>query len=90
MSYVQFSSDGKMVASDAASGPEDLSGNLTIWSFPEGKLIKHVLLPIDGLSDDWKYYATRHGVGELATGKVLTSLGDDVYAVHAFSQILDT
>ncbi len=85
MSYVQFSSDGKMVASDAASSPEDISGYLTIWSFPEGKLIKQVPLPIGCLSNDWKYYATSHEVGELATGKVLISLSKDVYALHAFS-----
>jgi hypothetical protein len=57
MSFVQFSSDGRMVASDAASGPDDVSGNLTIWSFPEGKLVKKIPLPIGSLSTDWKYYA---------------------------------
>lgn len=85
MSFVQFSSDGKMVASDAASSPDEVSGNLTIWTFPDGKLVKKVPLPIDSLSSDWKYYATYHGVGELDSGKAITSLGDDVYAIHAFS-----
>ena len=43
MSFVQFSSDGKMVASDAASGPDDVSGNLTIWSFPEGMKLLRII-----------------------------------------------
>src|SRR5215813_2168578 len=85
MSFVQFSSDGNLVASDAASSSEDVSGNLTIWSFPEGKLIKRFSHPMGHLSNDWKYYATSREIGELDTGKVLISLGDKVFAVHAFS-----
>jgi len=87
MGFVQFSSDGTAVASDAASSPDDvsLSGNLTIWNFPEGKLIKKIPHSVGSLSSDWKYYAGYHGVGELATGRTVTSLGDDVYAVHVFS-----
>jgi WD40 repeat protein len=62
-----------------------LSNNLTIWSFPEGKLFKKVPFPIGELSNDWKYYASYHGVGELATEKVVTHVNDDVGAIHAFS-----
>jgi WD40 repeat protein len=85
MGFVAFSPDGKMVASDAPSSPEDLSGNLTIWSFPDGKLIKQFPGSPTAVSGDWKYYATFHGVRDFETGKALTSLGDDVYAVHSFS-----
>jgi WD40 repeat protein len=85
MSFVSFSPDGNMVASDGAAAHDDVSGSLTVWSFPEGKLIRQVPVHPTALSPDWKYYATFHGVGELATGKLLTSLGDNVYAVHAFS-----
>lgn len=85
MGFVAFSSDGKMVASDGASSPEDVSGNLTIWSFPDGKLIKQLPGRPIVVSSDWKYYATFHGVREFDMGNALTSLGDDVYAVHSFS-----
>src|SRR5215813_12756966 len=85
MSFVAFSPDGKMVASDGASSPEDVSGNLTIWSFPDGNLIKQLPGRPTVVSNDWKYYATLHGIRDLDTGKVLSSLEDDVYAVQSFS-----
>jgi WD40 repeat protein len=85
MSFVAFSPDGKMVASDGPSSPEDVSGNLTIWSFPDGKLIKQFPGSPTVVSGDWQYYATPHDVRDFETGKALTSLGDDVYAVHSFS-----
>jgi WD40 repeat protein len=37
------------------------------------------------ISSDWQYYATYNSVGRGETGKPLFSLGDRVYAVHAFS-----
>ena len=43
MSYVQFSSDGKMVASDAASGPEDISGISQYGAFQRGSLSSRFL-----------------------------------------------
>ncbi len=85
MGLVSFSPDGKMVASDGATTPEDVSGNLSFWTFPDGKLVRKLSIRAETLSSDWKYYATAHAIGELATGKTLTSLGDKVYAVHAFS-----
>jgi WD40 repeat protein len=85
MSFVAFSPDGKMVASDGPSSPEDVSGNLTIWSFPDGKLIKQFPGNPTIVSGDWKYYATSHGVRDFEMGNALTSLGDGVYAVHSFS-----
>jgi WD40 repeat protein len=85
MSFVSFSQDGTMVASDGSTAPDDMSGNLTLWSFPEGRLIKHLPVRPTAVSSDWRYYASFHGVGEIETGKPLISLGDDVYAIHAFS-----
>jgi WD40 repeat protein len=85
MSFVAFSPDGKLVASDGASSPDDVSGNLTIWSFPDGKLINQLPGRPTIVSGNWKYYATFHGVRNFDTGNALTSLGDDVYAVHSFS-----
>lgn len=85
MSFVAFNQDGTMVASDGATAPGDVSGNLTLWSFPEGRLIKHLPIQPTAISSDWKYYATFRGVGEIATGKPLISLADNVYALHAFS-----
>jgi WD40 repeat protein len=84
MSFVAFSPDGKMIASDGASSPEDVSGNLTIWGFPDGKLIRELPGRPVVVSDDWKYHATFHDVRELDTGRSLISLGDNVGAVHSF------
>jgi WD40 repeat protein len=85
MSFVSFSPDGTMVASDGAISPDDTSQNLTLWSFPEGRLIKSLPGPPTAISDDWKYYATPNSVREIETGKLLISLGDKVDAIHAFS-----
>jgi WD40 repeat protein len=85
MSFVSFSPDGTMVASDGPAVPDDVSGNLTLWSFPEGRLIKRLPLQTTAISSDWKYYANYHAVAEMETGKALITLGDSVYAVHAFS-----
>lgn len=85
MSFVAFGRDGTVVASDASTTPDDVSGSLTLWSFPEGRLIKRLPVQPTAISSDLKYYATYHGVGEIETGKSLISLGDKVYAVHAFS-----
>jgi WD40 repeat protein len=85
MSFVSFSPDGKMVASDGPTAPDDVSGDLTLWSFPDGRLIKRLHVRPTAISNDWKYYASCHGVGEMETGKLLISLGDSICAVHAFS-----
>jgi len=85
MSFVAFSQDGTMVASDGATAPDVVSGDLTLWSFPEGRLIKRLPVQPMAISRDWKYYASAHGVGEIDSGKQLISLGENVYAVHAFS-----
>jgi WD40 repeat protein len=85
MNFVSFSPDGTMVASDGPTGSEDTSENLTLWSFPEGRLIKRLPVRPTAISSDWKYYATPRGVGELETGRPLISLGDDADALFAFS-----
>ena len=85
MSFVAFSQNGTMVASDASAAPDDVSGNLTLWSFPEGQLIKQLPVKPTAISADWKYYATFNSVGEMQTGRPLISLGSGVYAIHAFS-----
>lgn len=86
MSFVSFSPDGTMVASDGATAPGDtMPKNLTLWSFPEGRLIKSLPGPPTAISDDWKYYATPNSVREVETGKILISLGKKDDAIHAFS-----
>src|SRR5262249_28086666 len=64
-----------MVASDGPATPDDVSGDLTLWSFPEGRLIKRLPGRPTAISANWKYYATSHGVAELATGKPVISAG---------------
>jgi WD40 repeat protein len=85
MSFVAFSADGTMVASDGPAAADDVSGDLTLWSFPDGRLIKRLPAQPTAISHDWKYYATYHSVAELETGRPVISLGKDVYAIYAFS-----
>jgi WD40 repeat protein len=85
MSFVAFKSDGTMIASDASTAPDDVSGNLTLWSIPEGRLIKKFSFPAVAISNDWKYYANLHGVGEVETGRSLISVVDNVYPIFAFT-----
>jgi len=85
MSFVSFSPDGTMVASDGPSRPEDVSGDLKLWSFPEGRLIKRLPLKPRSISRDWRYCATDHGVVEMESDRPVIQLRKDVYAVHAFS-----
>src|SRR5712692_9233869 len=42
MSLVSFSPDGTMVASDGPAAPDDVSGDLTLWNFVDGGLIKRL------------------------------------------------
>jgi WD40 repeat protein len=85
MSFVSFSPDGTMVASDGPAKPDDVSSHLTLWSFIDGRLIRQLSITPAAISRDWKYLATHHGVVEMETGKPLMSLGQDVFAVLAFS-----
>jgi WD40 repeat protein len=85
MSFVSFSPDGTMVASDGATAPNDDSSNLSLWSFPEGRLIRRLPVKPTAISGDWKYYASYNSVGEMESGKPLISLGDNIYAIHTFS-----
>ena len=85
MSFVSFSANGRMVASDGPSTPDDVSDNLTIWSFPKGRFIKRLPDRPWSISSDWKYYAGHNSVRALVDGKAVLSLPDKVYALHAFS-----
>jgi hypothetical protein len=58
MSFVSFSPDGTMVASDGSFAHNDGSGDLALWSFPEGRLIRRLAVQPTAISSDWKYYAT--------------------------------
>lgn len=85
MSFVAFSADGTMVASDGPATADDVSGDLTLWNFANGRLIKRLPAAPTAISGDWKYYATYHDVADMETGRPVISLGKDVYAIHAFS-----
>jgi len=85
MSFVAFSPDGTQVASDASTARDDVSGNLTLWSFLDGHLIKRLPVQPTAISGDWKYYASSHGVGEVESGKSLISVGAKRDASYAFS-----
>jgi len=85
MSFVAFSPDGRAIASDAAAAPDDVSGNLTVWSFPGGRLIRRLPVQPQAISPDWKYYASYNSVGDLRTGEVIFSSPAGVNSLHAFS-----
>jgi WD40 repeat protein len=84
MNFVSFSPDGTRVAGGYSITPDDVSGNLTLWSFPDGRLIKRLPVEPSAISRDWKYYASGHVVAEMETGKLI-AMGKDVSAVYAFS-----
>jgi WD40 repeat protein len=88
MSFVAFSPDGKMVASDGPKSPNDSSGGLSLWSFPDGQLIKTFAPHPQDISKDWKYYSSDQGVIDLQNGKPLPLLNEKHkdWAVSAFSQ----
>ena len=85
MSFVAFNDDGTEVASDGATTPMDVSGELSFWSFPEGHFIRKLPVKAGAISGDFKYYANSHTVGDLTTGKTLVSLSEDTFATFAFS-----
>jgi len=85
MSFVAFNPDGTMVASDASTAKDDVSGDLTLWSFPDGRLVKRLPVRPMAISADWKYYASAHGVAAMKTGELLISVADNVYPGYAFS-----
>jgi WD40 repeat protein len=85
MGFVAFSPDGARVASDGPATADDVSGALTIWSFPEGRFIKKLPLRPEAISADWAYAAGFHGVVDVTTGKVLISRPETEFATYAFS-----
>jgi WD40 repeat protein len=85
MSFVAFSHSGAEIASDAAGTPTDTAGTLTLWSFPEGKLLKQLPIQPQAISPDWKFVAGPHGVYEVATGKPILELGEKTWASFTFS-----
>ena len=86
MSFVAFIKDGTEVASDGATTPKDVSGELSLWTFPSGRFIRKLSIKTPtAISDDFKYYASYNSVGDLTTGKSLLFLGEDAYATFVFS-----
>ncbi len=85
MSFVSFSPDGTVVASDGPATPEDVAGDLKLWSFPDGRLIKKLRAKPASISPDWKYYSTSKGVADMETGRSVITLGRNAYAGYAFS-----
>jgi WD40 repeat protein len=85
MGLVAFNDKGNEIASDGATSPKDVSGDLSFWTFPEGRFIRKLPIKPTAISDDFKYYADEHSIGEVATGKTLMSLSKETFATFAFS-----
>ena len=87
MGFVSFSPDGKMVASDGPASPEDVSGDLTVWSFPEGRLVRRLPGRPWSMSDNWKYYADHNNVRDATSGKPHISLPEKSYVTYVFDKV---
>jgi WD40 repeat protein len=85
MSFVAFNSEGNTVASDGATTPKDVSGELSFWTFPDGRFLRKLPVRAGAISDDFKFYASSHSLGDVTTGKTLLSLDENTYATFAFS-----
>lgn len=86
MSFVSFSPDGTKVASDGTTEPGGGgSGDLTIWSFPRGKLLKRLPGQLQAMSPDWRYYADQTGIRDMRTGATVVAMPNPGYAVRTFS-----
>ena len=83
MSFVAFSPTGTRIASDGATSPDDVSADLSIWSFPAGKLLNRLPGNPATMSSQWHYYATQHDVRSMSDGSVI--LPGQGYLVQAFS-----
>jgi len=83
MSFVAFSPSGAQIASDGATSPDDVSGDLAVWNFATGKLLKRLPGSPAVISSQWHYYATQHDVRSMKSGAVI--LPGKGYLVQAFS-----
>ena len=87
MSFVAFKQNGRMVASDGPARRHDSEGGLTLWSFPEGRLVKSIGFRPWAISRDWRYYASEHQVIDIESGTPVFALteSDDERALPTFS-----
>lgn len=85
MSFVAFNDKGNEVASDGATTPKDVSGELSLWAFPEGRFLRKLPIRPAAISDDFRYYASYHSLGDVASGRRLISLDENTYATFVFS-----
>lgn len=84
MSFVAFSRDGRRVAADAAATGDDVSGDLTIWTFPGGKFVRRVPGRPYALSPDWQFGATSTGLIRLGSGRPNPAADRLGFSVAAF------
>lgn len=87
MSFVAFDRNGTMVASDGPEAPHDSNSVLTLWSFPDGKLIKRIPYRPWAISPDFRYYASHHAMFDIESGKALflLTLNENDWALPKFS-----
>lgn len=55
MSFVAFNDKGNEIASDGATNPTDLSGELSFWTFPGGHFIRKLPIKPTAISGDFRY-----------------------------------
>ncbi len=85
MDFVAFSPGGKMVASNGPAAPGEVSGDLTLWTFPGGRLVRQLDFRPAALSPNWKYIATGESVDALDSSAPVPSTIEKSPANYAFS-----
>jgi WD40 repeat protein len=84
MSFVAFSPDGKEVASDGPAEVDEASNEMTLWSFPAGKLIRELVGRPSVMAPDWQYYATENEIWSTSSGERVFAANGTSYAEFAF------
>jgi hypothetical protein len=86
MSFVAFSPDGRMVASDGPATPDDASGDLTFWTFPGGRLINRFHEGPSVLSPAWGYLETKKGIQRIKAGVMVPASPENTIDHGVFSR----
>jgi len=85
MSTVAFSPDGRRIASDALANPKDkVGGWTTIWSFPDGRLLKRLPGEPIAISRDWKYYGDQKQIRAMKDGAPVAWKPERAFETLAF------
>jgi WD40 repeat protein len=87
MSFVAFNKSGTMVASDGPPTSSDVSGDLTLWTFPKGRFVRQLSGAPSVLSPNWRYFVSDNEIRRLDGGPpVISTGGPNEFVPYAFSR----